>query len=218
MITKSMARQVCGYWGEDAVVGGQDGGEDHVWDATTFLKLVVEPCMKHGWGEETKVGSLCCERGGNGKAKNGENAPTKSVADSALEAREVPHAHEMDQCKASPTDNDYDGNADGDGLLPMKEQDEQEKQSELDSSHKMAIITDKSDAAKGKGLNKGPSGTSPVGNYLSGFISLVNDPRHPYYATYTVEHLGSVRGGQRVLYVNVPSNDLLGAVAYAIGT
>eukprot|EP01006_Ploeotia_vitrea_P006682 TRINITY_DN14386_c0_g1_i1.p2 TRINITY_DN14386_c0_g1~~TRINITY_DN14386_c0_g1_i1.p2 ORF type:complete len:456 (+),score=291.91 TRINITY_DN14386_c0_g1_i1:95-1462(+) len=39
-------------------------------------------------------------------------------------------------------------------------------------------------------------------------VSLINDPRNPYGKLYTVEYLGNVVGGRRVLYINVPIEDL----------
>lgn len=38
---------------------------------------------------------------------------------------------------------------------------------------------------------------------VGALVSLVNDPRHPYYRTMTVEHLGNVIGGHKVTYLNV---------------
>ena len=35
-------------------------------------------------------------------------------------------------------------------------------------------------------------------------VSLVHDPRNPYFAAYTVSELGNVVGGQTILYLNVP--------------
>lgn len=39
-------------------------------------------------------------------------------------------------------------------------------------------------------------------------ISLIHDPRNPYFATYTVEYLGNVVGGSPVLYLNLPIEQL----------
>jgi len=43
---------------------------------------------------------------------------------------------------------------------------------------------------------------------VDAYVSIVNDPRHEYYATYTVDRLGNVVGGKPVLYLNLPSDDL----------
>jgi bleomycin hydrolase len=55
---------------------------------------------------------------------------------------------------------------------------------------------------------------TPVSFFKSNFsslntnISLVNDPRNKYFQTYTVDYLGNVVGGKKVLYVNVPIDTL----------
>lgn len=38
---------------------------------------------------------------------------------------------------------------------------------------------------------------------LSDYVCLVNDPRHPYGKTYSVDYLGNVVGGEPVVYLNV---------------
>lgn len=43
---------------------------------------------------------------------------------------------------------------------------------------------------------------------VAAYVSLVHDPRHPYYAAYTVERLGNVVGGRGVLYLNLPIDEL----------
>ncbi|QDU70729.1 C1 family peptidase [Mucisphaera calidilacus] len=47
---------------------------------------------------------------------------------------------------------------------------------------------------------------------LDHYVCLVNDPRNPYNQTYTVEYLGNVEGGDRVVYLNVET-DVLKQVA-----
>jgi bleomycin hydrolase len=41
-------------------------------------------------------------------------------------------------------------------------------------------------------------------------VCLVNDPRkqNPYNKLYTVQYLGNMTGGKRVLYINKPIEDL----------
>ena len=39
---------------------------------------------------------------------------------------------------------------------------------------------------------------------VDGYVSLIHDPRNPYYKHYTVEHLGNVVGGFPIRYINVP--------------
>ena len=39
-------------------------------------------------------------------------------------------------------------------------------------------------------------------------VSLINDPRNPYYKAYTVQSLGNVVGGKPVFYINVPIGEL----------
>jgi len=51
-------------------------------------------------------------------------------------------------------------------------------------------------------------GSMGSGEGVDGMISLVNDPRHPYYRTMTVQHLGNVVGGHKVTYINVPIDDM----------
>ena len=50
------------------------------------------------------------------------------------------------------------------------------------------------------------------------YVCLVNDPRkeHPYNQTYTVEHLGNVVGGERVIYLNVESRVMKNIAARTI--
>lgn len=43
---------------------------------------------------------------------------------------------------------------------------------------------------------------------VSGNISLINDPRNPFGRTYTVDRLGNVVGGRKVVYLNLPIEDL----------
>jgi bleomycin hydrolase len=47
-----------------------------------------------------------------------------------------------------------------------------------------------------------------VPNIVSNSVSLVHDPRHAYGQLYTVERLGNVMGGQPVLYINLPIEEL----------
>jgi bleomycin hydrolase len=49
---------------------------------------------------------------------------------------------------------------------------------------------------------------------LDDYVCLVNDPREtsPYFRSFTVQHLGNVVGGQRVIYLNVPM-DLMKSIA-----
>ncbi|GAA5988678.1 hypothetical protein JCM11641_006501 [Rhodosporidiobolus odoratus] len=47
-----------------------------------------------------------------------------------------------------------------------------------------------------------------AGYNCSDTISVVNDPRHDYKATYTVDRLGNVVGGRPLRYLNMPSADL----------
>ncbi|PVU96670.1 hypothetical protein BB559_002290 [Furculomyces boomerangus] len=47
-----------------------------------------------------------------------------------------------------------------------------------------------------------------VGIDLNKTVSLINDPRNPYYELYTVKHLGNVVGGVPVHYVNLPDEQL----------
>jgi bleomycin hydrolase len=49
---------------------------------------------------------------------------------------------------------------------------------------------------------------------LDDYVCLVNDPREtsPYFRAFTVQHLGNVVGGQRVIYLNVPM-DLMKSIA-----
>ncbi len=48
-------------------------------------------------------------------------------------------------------------------------------------------------------------GSAGVGGGVEGAVSLVHDPRNPYYKLYTVQYLGNVVGGSHpVRYVNVP--------------
>ena len=42
------------------------------------------------------------------------------------------------------------------------------------------------------------------------YICIVNDPRNEYYRTYTVDFLQNVAGGQPVVYLNVPSDEMKG--------
>ncbi|GMI27305.1 hypothetical protein TeGR_g4676 [Tetraparma gracilis] len=65
-------------------------------------------------------------------------------------------------------------------------------------------------AAKDKLFTRLPS-MSPLDFYhtqvptqTGAFVSLINDPRNPYFAAYTVEYLGNVVGGLPVYYINVP--------------
>ncbi|KAJ3222169.1 hypothetical protein HK099_002602 [Clydaea vesicula] len=39
---------------------------------------------------------------------------------------------------------------------------------------------------------------------VGSYVSLVNDPRHPYYTRMTVKHLGNVYEGKKINYLNVP--------------
>jgi len=50
------------------------------------------------------------------------------------------------------------------------------------------------------------------------YVCLVHDPRteHPYHRTYTVEFLGNVVGGQRVIYLNVPMEEMKAIAAQTI--
>ena len=45
-------------------------------------------------------------------------------------------------------------------------------------------------------------------NVLSSFVSLVNDPRHPYNRLLTVEYLGNVYSGRPITYINVSQSVL----------
>ena len=51
---------------------------------------------------------------------------------------------------------------------------------------------------------------------LSTVVCLVNDPRHPYGETMTVDHLGNVVGGRPIRYLNVDTATLQGLVVTSI--
>lgn len=55
-----------------------------------------------------------------------------------------------------------------------------------------------------------------VGFKPDAYVSLVHDPRHPFYTPYTVSRLGNVVGGRMVLYINVPIETLKRAVMATI--
>jgi len=40
------------------------------------------------------------------------------------------------------------------------------------------------------------------------YVSLIQDPRHEYYRTYSVEFSTTVRGGKDVVFLNIPSEDM----------
>lgn len=45
---------------------------------------------------------------------------------------------------------------------------------------------------------------------LQASVSIINDPRNPYWTTYSVDRLGNVVGGRPVLYLNLPIEELRG--------
>ncbi|MBC3185654.1 C1 family peptidase [Corynebacterium sp. zg-331] len=51
---------------------------------------------------------------------------------------------------------------------------------------------------------------------LGDYVCVVHDPRHDYYARYTVEHLGNVVGAGPVTYLNAPVGVLKAAAARAV--
>ena len=55
-----------------------------------------------------------------------------------------------------------------------------------------------------KGLTPVTFAREQVGFDVNRQVSLINDPRNPYYKLYTVERLGNVVGGKPVRYINVP--------------
>jgi len=55
-----------------------------------------------------------------------------------------------------------------------------------------------------------------IEQHLSGVVCLVNDPRHPYGATMTVDHLGNVVGGRPIRYLNVEAEQLKAMVVSEI--
>ncbi|GMM35911.1 bleomycin hydrolase [Saccharomycopsis crataegensis] len=51
-----------------------------------------------------------------------------------------------------------------------------------------------------------------VGWDLKNYVSLIHDPRNEYYKLYSVDKLNNVVGGEPVLYINVPLDDMKEAV------